>query len=669
MAGSTNAETVEWKRIDAPDPDNENELLGFTWLFGTASDTLLGTAGSNLYRSTDRGKTWRVVTYDGSNDFGGTPEARLQLPNGRIFVSIKKEKRLYRSDDDGLTWTLCTFPDLSNDNTSSEGISIASGGAHDVAVATDTSVLISHDAGETFTSYPFSPSVSTPAIAVDRYGTVHLLGDTNPTRLLHMHGESGLWFDTQNGKGSVLDGHESLYALKDGTMLALPATNQSLLRSLDYGVTWTELTDAPHHFMMLERPKGSLVSLGGTQLATSTDFGTRWQPIAFPTGALAWRPTSDGSIPSEYMAIKSITGVAMAQLSDGTVFISLRVVASMWASNQLFMTKGLPDSKAETTASALERPSSCTDGLLSSGEERIDCGEVCGPCEDWFIRDSRGWDCMYLTPKGSLLGSVKGNRLRSVDSGRTWTATTTTEEYCNYTANADVIYAIAADPYGTRKLVVSNDDGATFAPAPDAKFPGGTESLRIDGKGALYSIAYDDYLKRSTDGGKTWLNLMSVFQESTIAIDGQGDLLFYELANGSFFRLSADGTTLTDLRWSAKEVSLWSMDQFFVVGDALYTVHDKVLYRVDLALTSATKLTTLTDNAKGIVTDGNGTLVVMTETDVHVSKDNGATWKSRTSGLSVKDSNSRALVGILPTGEVGALCRSEWLTSRVLEDL
>ena len=671
-ANTQAAVAIEWTEVKGVDPAVTNRTLGFAWLFATKADTLLGSRDANLsafylYRSVDRGRTWTPVTNKGGNQestrqLDGVPvgisvSPVAQLPSGRIFgydanywssgprmntsfeVSTA-DSGVYISDDDGITWRLSPGLDFNG-----MVYQIFAIGPKDVVVHTARDEFVSHDEGEHWSSLRLSHAgIRELSVTADRYGSTSVL---IANRLFRTRNEGKAWFDVPY-TGTPLKMPMYLHALGDGSLLATAlgdAPKTPMARSTDYGDSWTAPKNGFPAFALVTRPHGSTLALGRSAFALSSDYGDSWQSLALPpiTKKLGeWR--------------------AVAQLSDGTVFVSGRLIGTSLDSFAMYTTRDVPDPKVTESAPALKRPETCSDGALNGDEKRIDCGGSCGICEDWSVRMLPALSCMYVTATGTILASTYtttsvGTTLRSIDGGVTFTDLDTKTKTCDFMEADGQVYALSLNDQFENSIVVYNDTDGTFTPVTDSTLPNYARCFHEDGTGAFwYLLASEIY--GSTDSGKTWVNrrTISISDKAELNVDSNGRVFLVD--EGKLYRLSATDRfektalpagipTTTDLR-------------VYVVADAIYLGAGTSIFRSVDSLATAKPLAALPAPLLGVVVDSKGTLIVSTEKGMYESRDDGATWTSRQVGTNPSTANATKVAGIRPSDEVVIYSDNEW---------
>jgi len=149
------------------DPANPQVLYAALWAARVApwevrSGASIEIAGSGLYKSTDGGTNWRVL----SKGLPGAGEgvARIGLavaPSDpkRVYASVEADKKagVYRSDDAGETWTLVNDDRrIGGRGPGAMGIAVTPDNPDEIYVA-NTTTWKSNDGGKTFVGWKGAP--------------------------------------------------------------------------------------------------------------------------------------------------------------------------------------------------------------------------------------------------------------------------------------------------------------------------------------------------------------------------------------------------------------------------------------------------------------------------------------------------------------------------------
>ncbi len=346
---------------------------------------------NKIYRSTDGGLTWSIWENDALTT-GRTINRMVFAPNGSVFITT--DQKMLRSTDDGATWTQTTVR------------------AGDVAVTQTGRILIENLDG-TFTQWTYysddNGDIWQPAsvglmrkFAVMPDGTIFAEynysglyrsndnGDswqfsafginhhTSPVTL-HFYPDNGLVAITQTGvfyspnaatnweiRYNTLGQSETVQAtvLPSGTICCV--FDNKIMRSIDRGITWTEITPAGipagSSYITIRQVDGVLFSTGNDVMFRSEDEGNTWQNLgatqinppaigadgtfwAYNYGStlqkstdrgITWTPVST-PVSSQHKVFPLPSG-ALLLLGGGKIHRSVNNGASWTTTNQTYMT-------------------------------------------------------------------------------------------------------------------------------------------------------------------------------------------------------------------------------------------------------------------------------------------------------------------------------------------
>lgn len=128
----TSGDGLQWQAA-------ETQIAPFDLSGTTSSDVVLATTGEGLYRSTDAGSTWSLVT--------DSPLLLLTALDGETAVGVTPEGDIHTSADAGATWakkgSIGGAPTAIDTHTDD-------GADQEIWVATETGVKVSGDGGSSF---------------------------------------------------------------------------------------------------------------------------------------------------------------------------------------------------------------------------------------------------------------------------------------------------------------------------------------------------------------------------------------------------------------------------------------------------------------------------------------------------------------------------------------
>jgi photosystem II stability/assembly factor-like uncharacterized protein len=261
-------------------PDRPDTVL-LTRLAGSA-----GAGSLTFERSTDRGATWRPVT---ATELPATSEPRtlMALPGG-IFL-LNTVSGTFRSADNGVTWQPL------------EG-ALSSGGVArflpirgpsargDVLAATGYGLFASEDGGALWqplgAGLPPNSTIASVLTHPERPGLIYILSDNripwdsaSPPAVLSSTDGGQHWMPASQGLPDVPITAWTLDPDDPGRLYA--ASWEHVFRSADGGLSWqsTRLEPGPRNVIAVAASDVNVLYLGGRPLLRSTDRGASWQPV------------------------------------------------------------------------------------------------------------------------------------------------------------------------------------------------------------------------------------------------------------------------------------------------------------------------------------------------------------------------------------------------------
>ncbi len=273
---SASAGSNTWTRIGlagkgidvvAVAPTNPNLLIATVETDGNAK----------MYRSADRGKTWRPVTGLPANFADGYRALKFDPQNANI-VYVFGMAGLMRSDDGGKTWTR-----LSKGKVGGFAIDAKTPSTIYLCGSEEesTAVMRSTDRGRTWrqigqSDVDFSPvGPDSSVVAVDPSDPNLLV----VSGVIYQSTDGGTtWKRVPPPSGVAPPTLISVAFSRDGRALfGLEASSASVLRSLDDGLTWQTVLSGPISYL-LPNPRNAAeifaIGPGGRTIFRSTDAGT-----------------------------------------------------------------------------------------------------------------------------------------------------------------------------------------------------------------------------------------------------------------------------------------------------------------------------------------------------------------------------------------------------------
>lgn len=379
----------------------------------------------------------------------------------------------------------------------------------------------------------------------------------------------------------------------------------SAFRSSDGGDTWTHMDALPsaRYHAFSRAPSGDLFAISSSRVERSPDDGQTWTSLT---------PTPD---------FQALTDFAIA--SDGTLFAASRV-DGMYRSTDGGATWTTPTSGLDTLG---------TVALAIGGSGRIYAGSV----GRLHISDDNG-DTWAPRHEGlpnaarieAILESSTGRAFITTDQGLFWRDPADarwTEATEGLLTTNKRYYGLAQLPSGRLlaspafTVYHSDDDGATWTEADAQARPSFAYSLGIAPNGDIIAPTFYRGVFRSMDGGETWAATNDGFHNANVTalgFDGQGNLLAGTQAGApdNLFRRDAEAGT-----WDVVDGGAAGAFQIY-----------------------------------GIERMSSGTILILSNSGVHRSTDNGATWTrlasdfTQTAYSAVETATGELLVGTFSQG-------------------
>jgi photosystem II stability/assembly factor-like uncharacterized protein len=421
--------------------DNGNTwepLSSPTWPSGTASfkyaiakfgNSLFIGCSDHIYRSNDNGLSWQIVS-----DYGGTAFAKEgnTIWAGTLYGILN-------SEDNGDTWT---YTNLGLGYSAISSILIS---GNEIWAGTDSQegILYSADNGVTWTTLPGELGGAS-GLVISKIGNDIFIGTD----------WIGVWKLT-NGTGTwtkVLDGSQDNYNFRSivGNSNAIIATGSRVMRSLDGGSTWTDITN-----------NGIDINIWYLAMVAST--------------------TNDG------LLVGSLGGVYKSINNGDTWVHSNTGIYSQVIYNPAIVTIG-DDIFAGNNASQVFR----------SSDEGNTWTEVSGPEINTFSE---------LKPFGAISSTLFAGNYMSTDNGNTWTPHNSPGKVRNlpWIENNDRLITVDQ----STGIYISDDNGATWnlsisgisqqtVAYYDLFSDGTTLCVGLNANGTESTIYY------SNDNGNTW---------------------------------------------------------------------------------------------------------------------------------------------------------------------
>jgi len=396
----------------------------------------------------------------------------------------------------------------------------------------------------------------------------------------------------------------------------------SAFRSSDGGETWTHMDALPSaRYAAFERaPNGDLFATSLFAIQRSTDGGQTWAAI----------PRTPG--------FQALTDFAVA--SDGTLFAASRL-EGMYRSTDGGTTWTTPTTGLDTLG---------TVALTVGASGRIYAGSV----GRLHISDDNGdtWTSRHeglptTTRIEAMLESSTGRAFLATTDGIFWrddSDAAWTEVTEGVSATTKRTYGLAQLPSGRLlaspafTVYYSDDDGATWTEADPQARPTFAYSLGVAPNGDIIAPTFYQGVFRSTDGGVTWAATNDGFHNANVTalgFDGQGNLLAGTQAGApdNLFRRDAEAGTWEVMDGGAASAFQITGIERMSTGVILMMSNSGVHRSIDNGITW-TRVAAFTQTTYSAVETATGDLLVGTfNQGIARSADNGETWTFVTSPL------------------------------------
>lgn len=533
-----------------------------------------GTA-EGLYKSSNRGNTWRVVLPGRAIRFVLIDQNRPDT----LYAS--DDHRLYRSSDGAARWRQVSLP---GNGIGIDDIVIAASNPAVLYAGTEEALYRSDDGGarwqriKSLRHVGFSPVV----LALDprRPDTLYAsLGGE-----LHKSTNGGRdWISL--GGGSARRDYRAIVVDPLSSQIVYAADYDGVvIRSDDAGANW-ELVNPDQHlgtpggFICDPTASGRIYYAGDFGFYLSEDFGATWTrrnagvPEDGLNSAVIVRDQPRMLLVAAWNGVSSSTdeGRAWKAQSDGMPYHEVR---------SLLVDPGNPDVLHATTYGGLYRTTTEGDGWVYEGLHYVDQLII-------HPRSHRTWFAMdyYYS-------------YRSTDSGRTWAR-------LREPGDGEGIESIAIDPLKWRIVYAGGQDGGLY---------------------------------RSTDGASSWRTvgggLVAGYRDAirALAIDASQRSTLYAGTEGGVFK-SVDSGRLWVQSSYDEDIQVLALDQ--TDGRKLYAATRTGLIRSDDAAETWTQARLRVAGINAIALDPEDTSVIYAAAGcVFMSADGGDTWQKATRGIS-----------------------------------
>lgn len=238
-----------------------------------------------MYRSTDDGHTWALVQSLGA---GVRVAQILRLASGNLLAFVRTDATTWRSTDNGQTWTSGAGPTGTYPRADAT-VQLVSGRL--VSGCNNGHVFTSDDNGDTWTDRGQLGSAAV-VYSMELAANGNVVAGTNEAGggLIYVSTDSGAtWAVATTMPATKMASVHGIVLAANGHLVATGGITNSIWRSVDHGVTWTEdsvgIGGAGGLNLTIYRvpSTGTLLTMGtkeaaAVQVRRSTDHGVTWTP-------------------------------------------------------------------------------------------------------------------------------------------------------------------------------------------------------------------------------------------------------------------------------------------------------------------------------------------------------------------------------------------------------
>ncbi|MBC2838624.1 hypothetical protein [Robiginitalea sp. SC105] len=470
---------VAWVKLPSP-------ISAQIRCFAESTDGTYYVGTSELYKSTDQGKSWELM------DFDGMPEEIMVTHNGSILVGTYRGG-IFKSTDKGNTWKSIGFKDnvyIFNIIQTEEGKIFASATFISEGASKDAKagVFISEDDGDTWeqtsiTAENIKGVFNPKPNLVFASGT----GEFN----FHRSTDNGVsWSDNVKGLpdsipvSAVVELKDVLFASVGDPQDAARRTGGGIYKSTDDGLTWdksdnglsenTKVSDLTFIENTLYVSTGYQIKIGDRGVFKSEDLGETWHPAGL-----------------NELQLRLIRATKSQQLVAGSNVLSIFISPDRGESWQ----QTGKEIENWNVFQVIENKSY----LITSGESGIWRAKL--PVSQWEqINDGLGG--LVKLSNGNILLAENGVISKSTDNGRTWESISDlkTEMIFLYAVDDNLLIACAQRD----GIYYSNNNGADWIKYDVGPFDNSRFRTAIKLSSGTLLVGTTNGTLRSIDHGKTW---------------------------------------------------------------------------------------------------------------------------------------------------------------------
>lgn len=539
-AQNSRAEIPPWQPLPGP-YGGYMTVLALSPAYPTDHTLFAGMGGQGIYRSTEWGRSWRLVS-PGDWPITDLTISPAYATDGTIFATtgVPEDFHVYRSTDRGTSWVDVTPAWIHPPSAPTLAISSAFDTDRTLYVLAGTYIYRSTDGGASFTAvsgWLFTHSVSELAFS-PTYATDQTLFALAQSEGLYKSPDGGT---TWNPTG--LSGNLSTFAVSpdyatDRTLIAADRDSGQLYLSNDDGVTWAppevQLAPAGRHTLRFSPTFATdrlilAASSADPGPYLTADGGTEWSPVGWydpeatdPTGILGGEVydlalTPDTSNPPYMFAATGSgiyrgqnTGMYWSRCDRGLARLTVRTLAGAPGDPAILLAGAsfsVPSAGGAVTESGVLALSGAGGHYWQIVTGRLERVRAVAFSPD-FTNDR-----LAFAATGAS-GSYTGGCYRSTDGGKNWTATLDGAACMALALSPDfsqdhTLWASTAASETTSALYRSSDSGATWTwltSTVPARSLVPSPNYAVDR--TLFAGTSTQGLQKSSDGGATWTQLL-----------------------------------------------------------------------------------------------------------------------------------------------------------------
>ncbi len=432
-----------------------------------ANDTLglIGTDAGRIYRSTNGGVSWTLITSGVGSSYS---IVGLSMPSVDTAYASAYGVGVIRSTDGGLTWQ----PTATSAPTGSRALHF-SDALTGVVVGNGGNIHRTNDGGATWVQA--SSGVTQNILALTVQGNV-MLAAGGSGNILRSTNAGATWTVLAVGTGTTV--HQSITLSPEG--VGIIGTNGRINGTVDFGATWQLLRLGTFHTLLGKVAfQNDLVGAtigyqtsGGLEsgLLRTTDGGRNWSNAGSGGLGIHLLPSGIGCLGGGSGSFARTTDAFDTRIQANGPDVAIRCTWSIDA-NTHFVAGGAVYGGIYRTTNA-----------GSTWVRVLDVGNIT-ISDLWFVNSQQGY----------AVGEY-GDNYRTMDGGLTWQPMVPT-------SGGHTIFFLN-DTLGWTKYFRTTDGGNTWTSMGGT--PQGTMSIFFTDPDTGYAVSSSAQTVRSTDGGITW---------------------------------------------------------------------------------------------------------------------------------------------------------------------